>query len=180
MALVIQQTLPYEPSTLKLTEPTRWTTLLPLIRPAIKISQTRDQHAIFLDTSLLAGHEIPLAVIYNSAGDFSGEILRSGTVAALSFGGSEVSAEDVCNELEKENGTGIGIERGVLILRLSSADRGGRVQVGKEGSNVVLVDVFGALQFDHVLSLLATANSGTRYGIIPPPPPWECVEPWTF
>ncbi|RDW79640.1 hypothetical protein BP6252_04278 [Coleophoma cylindrospora] len=163
MALVIQQTLPYSPSALQLTEPTRWTGLLSLIRPSIKTIQTSNHHPILLDTSLLAGDEIPLAVICSGVANFPSEILRSGIVAALSFNVSEVSAEEVYAALQKENASGA--DGGAVIVKSSPLlGESGRVEVRKEG-RMVLVDVSGALGLDHVFSLLSTTNAATRCDI---------------
>jgi len=165
MAIVVEQTIPFSPKVLDLENPTRWTTLLPLIRPSVK-PITLSNQTILVDTALSSSSkQIRIATI-GRLGNFSSKLLESRHICAVAHeaansgkGEDSLSARDVADALVKG---GVSVEEGVVVVRVG---RQRRLEV--EGK-VVEVEVEGGLEADHVLHLVGSVNEGTRYVVLEP------------
>ena len=159
MSIVVEQTLPFNSQTLDLQNPTRWTSLFPLVRPAVKQIQTAKDHTILVDETLAKGNHVRVAAI-GSSGNFSSEILDSKGVSAVvtgTAGGAGVlTASDVQHELK----TKYGEQSGIVVVKA-----GTKAQVDVHGSDFVEVETQGELQQDHVLHLLCHARESCRASI---------------
>jgi len=155
MSIVVEQTLPYTHSQLQLEDPKRWSRLFPLMRPSIKTAEIGNGQTVVLDTALDMTKNVLIAAI-GSVGNFSSKILSESNVAAFTsepFGQGTTSAEDIAKVLKQ---SGFPTENGVIVVR------GGSRQDLKASSGLVEVAVIGELKFDHILSLLASANPETK------------------
>ena len=148
MAVVVEQTLPYNTSELKLEDPHRWSRLFPLMRPSIKTVETSTGQTVVVDTALEYSKNVLLAAIGN-VGNFSSKILSESHLSAFTTeqpGKSTLSAVQIQTIL-KDNG--FPIQNGVVIVRSSSK------QILKTSRNIIELSVEGELQLDHILSLLS-------------------------
>jgi hypothetical protein len=155
MSIVVEQTLPYTNSQLQLEDPKRWSRLFPLMRPSIKAVDIEHGQIVFLDTALARSKNVLIAAI-GSVGNFSSKILSESHVVAFTsepFARGTTSAEDIAKVLKE---SGFPTENGVVVIR------GGSKQDLKASSGLVDVSVIGELKFDHILSLLASANPETK------------------
>jgi dihydroxyacetone kinase len=151
MSLVVEQTLPYSKSELKLEDPKRWSRLFPLMRPSIKAIETSSGHTLVVDTAH-ANTKNALIVAIVSGGNFSSKILSESNLAAFSTEQS-ILAETILKTLKD---SGFFVENGVVVVK-AAAKQGLRKFPGG-----VEVGVLRELQVDHVLSLLAAANADTK------------------
>ncbi|KAE9363557.1 Dak phosphatase [Stipitochalara longipes BDJ] len=147
MAVVVEQTLPYSTTELKLEDPHRWSRLFPLMRPSIKAVETSNGQTVVVDTALLGSKDVLLTAI-GTVGNFSSKILSESHLSAftteqLKF--STISAEKIQTIL-KDNG--FPIQDGVVVVRSSSK------QNLRMSHGIVELSVESELQLDHVLSLL--------------------------
>ncbi|KAG9231403.1 dhal domain-containing protein [Amylocarpus encephaloides] len=155
MSLVVEQTLPYTPTQLKLDEPTRWSRLFPLIRPSAKAIDLGRDRSLVVDTALAKSKNVLIAAI-GSVGNFSSKILGESHLAAIAaepFGIVSISAKEIAIAL-KENG--LPVENGVLVLRASTK------QDIKVEAGIMEVSLIGELKLDHILSLLVTIHEDIK------------------
>ncbi|KAL9532120.1 Dihydroxyacetone kinase [Sphaerulina musiva] len=157
MAIVVEQTLPFPPTTLDLENATRWTTLLPLIRPSLKTVRTPEGQDLVVNTARAAGNHVDIIAI-GTGGNLSSKVLDSKHVTAIiitqEMGASAIRAADLPRVLES---AGIQCPRGVVVVR---AGKQRRLDVHQ--SDVLEFQTNGELEQDHVLQLLRTATESTR------------------
>ena len=155
MSLVVEQSLPYSKSELKLEDPKRWSRLFPLMRPSIKPVETPSGHAVVVDTALANTRNTLIAAI-GYVGNFSSKILSESHLVAFSteqFEKQAISAEDIAMSLKD---AGFPVENGVVVVRRALKQDLRTFPGGVE------VAVVGELKVDHVLSLLGAANAETK------------------
>ncbi|KAL1296848.1 hypothetical protein AAFC00_004471 [Neodothiora populina] len=155
MAIVVEQTIPFEPSDLDITNPTRWSDLLPLLRPSLRPVASKDQTAtILVDQSFAAAsdHDVRVATVVRPGNFPSGLLERTRHACAFAVG--QVSADDVVSAM-KEIGMGFG--QGLVVVR-----RGVQRKVEIESHDVLKVEVDDDLLFDHVMQVLGSATESTR------------------
>jgi len=148
MSIVVEQTLPYTTTELKLEDPKRWSRLFPLMRPSIKAVETANGQTVIVD-SILSKCKDVLIVAIRSVGNFSSRILSESHLAAFTteqYGKPTVSAEEILKVLKER---GFLVENGVVVVRSSSK------QDLRASAGLVELSVEGELNLDHVLSLLS-------------------------
>lgn len=158
MAVVVEQTLPFDTKSLDLQSSNRWTKLFPLIRPGVQAIQTAKGHTILVNEALAKGSRVRIAAI-GSSGNFSSKLLDERNVTAIvtqTFGAGVLTASDVHHELT----TKFGDKQGVVVVKAGSASK-----VDVHGSDFVEVETDSELQQDHVLHLLCNANESCRTSI---------------
>ena len=152
MSVVVEQTLPYTTTELKLEDPKRWSRLFPLIRPSIKTVETVNGQSVIVDTALTGSRNV-LIVAIGSVGNFSCKILSESHLAAFTTEKSEqstISVEDIHTILKD---SGFPVQNGVLVVRSSTK------QNLTSSRGIVELSVRGELKLDHVLSLLSAVKS---------------------
>lgn len=156
MSVIVEQTIPWSPEALDLTNPKRWTTLFPLIRPSVVPVTTSKGQTILLNRALSNSPHIQIAAIGRS-GNFSSKFLSDSHIAAIiteTSGAGLLTAQDIRHTLEQN---GIKIGQGLIVLRA-----GKERQVSGPENDVVEVETEGELEFDHLLSLLELATETAR------------------
>jgi len=150
MFLVVEQTIPYSDSQLKLDDPKRWSRLFPLMRPSIKVVETTRGQTVVIDTTLANGKDVLIAAV-GSIGNFSSKILSESHLAAFTVEQSEknVSAQEMAEALKD---SGFPVENGVVVIRA------GQKQSLSSASGILEFTVDGELKLDHALSLLLAAK----------------------
>lgn len=113
MAVTVEQTIPFDTGALDLANPRRWTKLLPLIRPSVKLArQTSTGHSILVDEARLSSPYVRVAAIGN-LGNFSSKLLSDGHITAIATetkGEAPLRAEIVAEAIG-ETGPGVVIVR---------------------------------------------------------------------
>jgi hypothetical protein len=151
MSIIVEQTLPYTTTDLKLEDPKRWSRLFPLMRPSIKTVETANGHSVIVDTALAKSKDVLIAAV-GSAGNFSSKILSDSHLAAFTtvqYGKQNISADEIRTVL-KDNG--FPINNGIIVVRSSST------QDLKASSGIADLSVEGELKLDHILSLLSATR----------------------
>ncbi|KAL0261980.1 hypothetical protein SLS55_003415 [Diplodia seriata] len=159
MSVVVEQTIPWSPETLDLTNPKRWTTLFPLLRPSVVPVTTSKGQTILLNRALRNSPYIQIAAIGRS-GNFSSKFLSDSHITAIvteTSGAGILTAQDVRYTLEQN---GIKVGQGLVVLRAGRERR-----VAGPDNDVVEVVTDGELEFDHLLSLLEHATETARTSI---------------
>jgi hypothetical protein len=149
MSLVVEQTLPYTTTELKLEDPKRWSRLFPLIRSSVKtVEASNGQTLVVIDTALTGSKNVLFTAI-GTVGRFSSTILSESHLAAFTTeqtSQSIISAEEI-QKILKDNG--FPIHNGVVVLRSGSK------QNLRTSHKVVELSLEGELKLNHVLSLLS-------------------------
>ncbi len=149
MSVVVEQTLPYTATELKLEDPKRWSRLFPLIRPSVKtVEASNGQNLVVIDTALTESKNVLFTAI-GTVSRFSSKILSESHLAAFTTdqtGQSIISAEEIQTIL-KDNG--FPIQNGVVVVRSGSK------QNLRTSHNVVELCLEGELNLNHVLSLVS-------------------------
>ncbi|CAK4033660.1 Dihydroxyacetone kinase [Lecanosticta acicola] len=163
MAVVVEPTIPFTPSTLDLENPTRWTTLFPLIRPTVQSVQTPKGHTLLVDTSKSQGKQYLHIVAAATLGHFSSQLLDERHVTAIvvaetTGAGIPVTAGDLPQTLRR---AGVEMGPGVVLVRAGRAAESKAVVV-QHTPDVLEVVCEGALAADHALQLIGTAKGGVR------------------
>ena len=149
MSLVVDQTLPYTTTELKLEDPKRWSRLFPLIRPSVKTVEAYNGQTLVVIDTALTGSENVLFTAIGTVGRFSSTILSESHLAAFTTeqtSQSIISAEEIQTVL-KDNG--FPIHNGVVVVRSGSK------QNLRTSHRVVELSLEGELKLNHVLSLLS-------------------------
>ncbi|CZT49048.1 uncharacterized protein RSE6_09830 [Rhynchosporium secalis] len=154
MSLVVEQTIPYSTPQLQLKDPKRWSRLLPLMRPSIKVVGITNGQTVMIDTALAKSKDVLITSVVR-VGNFSSKILSESHLAAFVVEQDEdaVSAGDLTKTLSD---SGFPIENGVVVIRV------GNNQDLKNSSGVLELMVEGELKVDHALSLLSAAKPDVR------------------
>lgn len=155
MAIVVEQTIPFADSALDLENYSRWTSLLPLIRPSLKAT-TINNHVVLVDQSLASSKDVRIALV-GRLGNFSSKLLESRHVCAVGFetnGKRKISARDISEAVSQGD---LSLTPGLVIVR------SGKRRNLDINDAAVEVEVDGDLEADHVLHLLGVANDETRY-----------------
>ncbi|PMD47444.1 Dak phosphatase [Hyaloscypha variabilis F] len=158
MAVVVEQTLPYSASELKLEDPHRWSRLFPLMRPSIKAFETSTGQTLVVDTALAESKDVILVAI-GTVGNFSSKILSESHLSAFATeqpGTSTTSAEEI-QKILKENG--FPIQNGVIVVRSSSK------QSLKTSRGTIELSVEGESRLDHLLSLLSALRPEVKLSL---------------
>lgn len=148
MSVIVEQTLPYSSTELKLEDPKRWSRLFSLMRPSIKIIETAIGQAVVVDTALSGSKDVLIAAVAN-VGNFSSKILSESHLAAFAteHSGMPAISSEAIQILLEDNG--FPVQNGVVVVRLSPK------QNLRVSHGIVELSVGGELRLDHVLSLLA-------------------------
>ena len=149
MSLVVEQTLPYTATELKLEDPKRWSRLFPLIRPSVKTVEASNGHTLVVIDTALTGSKNALFTAIGTVGRFSSTILSESHLAAFATeqtSQSIISAEEIQTIL-KHNG--FPIHNGVVVVRSGSK------QNLRTSHKVIELSLEGELKLNHVLSLLS-------------------------
>jgi hypothetical protein len=153
MSLVVEQTLPYTTTELKLEDPKRWSSLFPLIRPSVKaVEASSGQAFVVIDTAFAASENVLFTAV-GTVGRFSSKILNEPHLAAFTTEQSDqsiISAEEIQTIL-KDNG--FPIHNGVVVVRSGSK------QNLRTANKVVELSLEGESKLNHVLSLLSAIKS---------------------
>lgn len=155
MAVVVEQTIPFADSALDLQNSSRWTSLLPLIRPSLN-STTINGHAILVDQSLASSKDVRIALV-GRLGNISSKLLESRHVCAVGFETTKkgrISARDISEAISMGD---LSLTPGLVVVR------NGKQRSLDINDAAVEVEVNGDLEADHVLHLLGAANEETRY-----------------
>ena len=159
MAVVVEQTIPFDSSSLDLENSSRWNNLLPLVRPTVKVVQTPKGQTILVDEAFAKSKYIRIAAV-GSSGNFSSKLLDERNVTAIvteRAGGGLLTAQDVQHAIYT---SGIQQDQGVVVVRCGNQSR---VQV--HGSDIVEVETEGELQQDHSLHLLGNSTESCKTSI---------------
>ena len=160
MAVVVEQTIPFDSKALDITNPSRWAKLLPLLRPSITAFSTDNDQTVLVDRSLSHSKDVRIAAIVQP-GNFSSKLLEIRYVCAVATeaaGKESIVAEAIAIAVEK---SGISLTPGLVIVRCGKQKR----LVISDAA--VEVEVNGDLEADHLLHLLGEVNEATRYAIQP-------------
>lgn len=158
MALMVDQTLPYTSSDLKLDDTKRWSRLLPLMRPSLKVVGASHGESIVVDTALTKSQDVLIAVVTN-VGYFSSTILNESHVAAFATESSErlIKSNEILKAL---NTSGLPTENGVVVIR--SGTTRGLSSSSVPGILEIVVDQ--DVEVNHLLSFLCRASPLVRCG----------------
>ncbi|EKG10062.1 Dak phosphatase [Macrophomina phaseolina MS6] len=159
MSVIVEQTIPWSPSELDLSNPKRWATLFPLLRPSVVPVTTSKGQTVLLDRALSNSPYIQIAAIGRS-GNFSSKFLSDRHIAAIvteTSGAGILTAQDLRHTLEQN---GIQVGQGLVVLRAAKDSK-----VSGPENGVVEVETEGELVFDHLLSLLEHATETARTSI---------------
>lgn len=151
MAVVVEQTLPFNSQTLDLQNGTRWGRLFPLIRPNFKAARTSKGHNTLVNEASTGSKTVRIAAV-GSAGNFSSKLLDDRNIAAIV---TETSESDTltADAIKQELQTRFGSEQGIVVVR-----RGKKGSVKISGEELVEVETESELQQDHILHLLCHAK----------------------
>lgn len=152
MAVVVEQTTPFDSSVLDLENPTRWNTLFPLIRPTVQAIRTSKGQDILVDTARASSHLVHVAAIA-SLGNFSSKFLDERNVTAI-ITEQPGSVEDVVHAIQS---AGVVKEQGIVIVKAAK-----KRDIRVHGAEIAEVDVKGELEADHLLHLLGNATESCR------------------
>lgn len=159
MAVVVEQTIPFSPSSLDIENPSRWNDLLPLIRPTVKALFTPKGQTILIDQALAKSKYLRVAAV-GSLGNFSSKLLDDRNTTAIvteRAGAGILTVQDIQHAI---NSSGIGQDQGIVVVRSAKKRR-----VEAHGSDILEVDTESELQQDHVLHLLGNATDSCRTSI---------------
>ncbi|KAK4629319.1 Dihydroxyacetone kinase 1 [Fulvia fulva] len=157
MAVVVEQTIPFNKDTLDLENAARWNELFPLIRPTVKSIQTAKGQNILVDMAKAKGKRYLHIVAAGSVGNFSSKLLDDKHVTAIiteKSGAGILTAQDLPHALTT---AGIDVGHGLVMVRA-----GKERKINMHSPDVIEVEMAGELEQDHVLHLLGTATGGTR------------------
>lgn len=160
MALVVEPTLPYSRDQLQLGDPKRWSRLLPLMRPSLRIVETSSNGTLILDTDLTASQNVLLAAV-GSAGNFSSRILSDSHLAAFTTQQKEepnLAAKEIQDIL---GSNGFPVKNGIVVVKSGSK------QTVERQPKLLELELTRELELDHVLSLLSAAKPETL---------WVCLQ----
>ncbi|EME79739.1 uncharacterized protein MYCFIDRAFT_81211 [Pseudocercospora fijiensis CIRAD86] len=159
MAVVVEQTIPFDPKVLDIENPSRWNGLFPLIRPAVKATQTAKGQTILVDTSKANSKNVHIVAI-GKPGNFSSKLLDEKHVTAIvteQTGAGILHPTDLPYALEN---AGIKENHGVVVVRL-----GKKRNVDAHNPDLIEVVAEGELEQDHLLQLLGTATDTARSNV---------------
>jgi hypothetical protein len=157
MSVVVEQTIPFAKDQLDLGNAERWATLLPLLRPSIKVVKTARGRSVLVDQGLANNEYVRIAVI-GQAGNLSSKLLSDDHITALTVGSS---GKDSPSSLELENAlkeAGHTCTAGLVVLKT-----GEEKSISSTEKNIVEVAVDSDLKIDHLVHLVGAATESTRY-----------------
>ncbi|KAF7198533.1 Dihydroxyacetone kinase [Pseudocercospora fuligena] len=159
MAVVVEQTIPFDSKVLDIETPSRWNTLFPLIRPSVKATQTAKGQTILVDTSKASSKSVHIVAIGN-LGNFSSKLLDEKHITAIvteQTGAGVLHATDLPCALE---GAGIKENHGVVVVR-----SGKKRSIDTHNPDLIEAMTEGELEQDHLLQLLGTATDTARSNV---------------
>ncbi|KXS98483.1 hypothetical protein AC578_2615 [Pseudocercospora eumusae] len=159
MAVVVEQTIPFDSKVLDIDNPSRWNTLFPLIRPSVKATQTAKGQTILVDTSKASSESVHIVAIGNP-GNFSSKLLDDKHITAIvteQTGAGVLHATDLPYALES---AGIKENHGVVVVRA-----GKKRNIDTHNPDLIEVVTESDLEQDHLLQLLGTATDTARSNV---------------
>ncbi|KXT08641.1 hypothetical protein AC579_6559, partial [Pseudocercospora musae] len=159
MAVVVEQTIPFDSKVLDIESPSRWNTLFPLIRPSVKATQTAKGQIILVDTSKARSKSVHIVAIGN-LGNFSSKLLDEKYITAIvteQTGAGILHATDLPYALEN---AGIKENNGVVVVR-----SGKKRVIDTHNPDLIEVVTESELEQDHLLQLLGTATDTARSNV---------------
>ncbi|KAK5138189.1 hypothetical protein LTR08_004884 [Meristemomyces frigidus] len=159
MAVVVEQTIPFPPSSLDLQNPERWNNLLPLIRPTVQIVRTPQGQAVLVDQALVKTRSVHVAAV-GTLGNFSSKLLDDRNVTAVATeqpGTGKFTAQDIQAAIQTAGAT----KPSVVVVW---ASKGRNVEV--HGQDLVVVESQSELEQDHILHLLGSATELCQTSIL--------------
>jgi hypothetical protein len=160
MAVVVEQTIPFPPSSLDLENPKRWDTLFPLIRPSVTSTRTPKGQTILIDSALARRKGVVHIAAIGTLGNFSSKLLDEQNVTAIvteQRGAGLLTAQDVQHALSS---AGVEARQGVVVVRT-----GKKRDVQSHSPELLEVETNGELEADHLLHLLGNATETARTSI---------------
>nr|POE87945.1 dihydroxyacetone kinase [Quercus suber] len=155
MAVVVQQTLPFDSPSLDLANPARWARLLPLIRPSVRCVRTSKGQTVLIDTARAKSSQAHV-VLVGTPGKFSSKVLDEKAVTAVVTEQDGVlDVDDVVQSLVHVAGVSDG--QGIVVVKIDK-ERG----IRSHDADVLEVDVEGELVADHLLHVLGNATDSYR------------------
>lgn len=152
MAVVVEPTLPFLATDLKLGSHSNWVRLFPLINPACVAVYNPSGHTVLVNKSAANCGDVLISAIVPGS-NLSNKLLKESALSAFALrnhGKDDATAADLVQALAI---AGIPVGPGVVAVRSGSESR--LELVFRSNTLVLEVDVVGDLQFDHVLSLLS-------------------------
>lgn len=159
MAVVVEQTIPFDTETLDIENSGRWNILFPLIRPSMKTTQTAKGQTILVDISKSGSKSVHVVAIGN-LGNFSSKLLDDKHITAIvteQTGAGLLHATDLPHALES---SGIKENHGVVIVRA-----GKERKIDTHNPDCIEVVTNGELEQDHLLHLLGTVTDTARSNV---------------
>lgn len=159
MAVLVEQTIPFPPSSLDLQNPQRWNDLYPLIRPSVKLVQTAKGQHILADSVLAKSNAVNIAAIGN-LGNFSSKLLDEKNVTAVvteKTGAGLLTVQDIKYAL---HAVGAAENQGLVVVRSGKSRN-----VQAHGSDIIEIEAVGELELDHLLHLLGNATESCKNSI---------------
>lgn len=152
MSVVVEQSIPYSSSALKLDDASRWQTLFPLLRPTVAAQNV--SAGILLVDRAHASSNAPRTVVASGKAELSAPFLADGrvTAALVSNGGSgKLSPAEAAKGLAD---AGLDLKPGVVVVTLGEQRS---IDVTEaNGATVVFVTVDQPLDLNHAVLLLAS------------------------
>ncbi|OQO05542.1 hypothetical protein B0A48_09312 [Cryoendolithus antarcticus] len=159
MAVVVEQTIPFDASALDLKNPTRWSTILPLMRPNVRATKTPKNQTILIDEAQADSKSVGIAAIGN-LGNFSSKLLDDKQITAIvtdQRGSGVLTAQDVDYAIKK---AGVKLAHGLVVVR-----SGKEMHVEVHESDLVEIEVKSEVEMDHVIHLINNATDSCRASI---------------
>lgn len=156
MSVVVEQTLPFSKAALDLENVSRWTTLLPLIRPSFKSVTTTKGQNILVDAAL-ASSKFVHVVAFVDPGSLSSKILDEKHITAIvteKSGAGILTAPDLPYALQS---AGVEVAQGIVVVRA-----GKKREIINHTPDVTEVITEDKLEYNHVIHLLGRAAEGIR------------------
>ncbi|KAL1617687.1 hypothetical protein SLS54_007691 [Diplodia seriata] len=175
MSVVVEQTIPWSPETLDLTNPKRWTTLFPLLRPSVVPVTTSKGQTILLNRALRNSPYIQIAAIGRS-GNFSSKFLSDSHITAIvteTSGAGILTAQDVRYTLEQN---GIKTAELLKLFMKTAVTTKSEFHPAKQGENASIIHEVGHAEFEtatkalekdltHVLRSQASQTGSVTYSV---------------
>ncbi|KFY50029.1 hypothetical protein V496_09655 [Pseudogymnoascus sp. VKM F-4515 (FW-2607)] len=151
MAVVVEPTLPFLATDLKVGSHSNWVRLFPLINPALSVYNPSGRAVLVNKSSTDYGDVLISAIVPGS--NLSSKLLEESALSAFALrnhGKDDATALDLVQALASAE---VPLGPGVVVVRSGSKSR--LELVFRSKTPVLEVDVVGDVHFDHVLSLLS-------------------------
>ncbi|KFZ08777.1 hypothetical protein V502_09152 [Pseudogymnoascus sp. VKM F-4520 (FW-2644)] len=162
MAVIVEPTLPFLATDLKLGSHSNWVRLFPLINPACVAVYNPSGHTVLVNKSAADCGDVLIGAVVPGS-NLSSKLLEESALSAFALrnhGKDDATAADLVQALAS---AGIPVGPGVVAVRSASESR--LELVFRSNTPVLEVDVVGDLQFDHVLSLLSNMRREAKQSL---------------